>query len=58
MFVTTDQNLKYQQQLSDRRLAIVVLSSTWWPRIKRHIAVVRAAVHAATAGSYVEIPIP
>jgi hypothetical protein len=32
VFVTTDTNLKYQQNLSNRRLAIVVLLSTSWPR--------------------------
>jgi len=34
VFVTTDLNLKYQQNLSVRRIAIVVLTSTSWPRIQ------------------------
>ena len=34
VLVTTDQNLKYQQNLTDRKIAIVVLSSTSWPRIQ------------------------
>jgi hypothetical protein len=36
--VTTDQNLKYQQNRSERRLAIAVLLTTSWPRIERHVA--------------------
>ena len=36
VFVTTDRNLKYQQNLTNRRLAIVVLLSTSWPRFKPH----------------------
>jgi len=34
VLVTTDMNLQYQQNLKDRRIAIVVLSTTSWPRIK------------------------
>jgi len=35
VFVTTDTNLKYQQNPSSRRIAIIVLSTTSWPRIRR-----------------------
>lgn len=58
MLVTKDQNLKYQQNLSDRMIAIVVLSTTSWPRIERVVSKVAAAVSAAHAGSYVEVRIP
>ncbi|MEA5451008.1 hypothetical protein VB780_20690 [Leptolyngbya sp. CCNP1308] len=34
VFVTTDQNLQHQQNLSARKLAIVVLNTTSWPRIR------------------------
>ena len=34
--VTTDQNLKYQQNLPLRRVAIAVLMTTSWPRMERH----------------------
>ena len=58
VLVTTDRNLRYQQNLSGRRLAIVVLGSTSWPRIRREIAAVIRAVDGATEGSYMEVPIP
>lgn len=58
VFITTDQNLKYQQQLRDRQLAIVVLSTTSWPRIQQELATIQAVVTAVTAGSYHEITIP
>ncbi len=32
--LTTDKNLKYQQRLATRRIAIIVLSTTSWPRIE------------------------
>ena len=58
VLVTTDGNLQYQQNLQDRRLAIVVLLSTSWPRIQRSIRAVADAVGAATPGSYTEVDIP
>ncbi len=58
LMVTTDSNLHHQQNLGDRRLAIVVLSSTSWPRIQRAIAAVVGAINAASPGSYVEVEIP
>ena len=57
-FVTTDQNLKYQQHLSSRRIAIAVLLTTSWPRIERHAPTVVGQLDRLTAGSYVEIAIP
>lgn len=58
VLVATDTNLKYQQNLASRRIAIVVLGTTSWPRIKAAAEVVVAAVSASTAGSYADLPIP
>jgi hypothetical protein len=58
VLLTTDTNLRYQQNLAKRAIAIVVLGKARWPRIKPVIARVAAAVDAATAGSYTEIEIP
>lgn len=58
VIVTTDSNLKYQQNLKSRRIAIVVLSTPSWPRIPRAVAAVIAAVDAAAEGSYTEVDIP
>jgi hypothetical protein len=54
VLVTADCNLKYQQNLTSRRIAIVGLSTTSWPRIQRAVAAVIAAVDGATAGTYAE----
>ena len=35
VLVTTDQNLRYQQNLRGRKIAVVVLTTTSWPRIAR-----------------------
>lgn len=58
VFVTTDKNLKYQQNLLGRRLAVVVLLSTSWPRMQRALPMIAEAVARATAGSYQEVEIP
>ncbi|HEX8691747.1 MAG TPA: hypothetical protein VF746_04955 [Longimicrobium sp.] len=57
VLVTTDTNLKYQQNLASRTIAIVVLSTTSWPRIKAAAGLVAAAVAAAARGTYAEVPI-
>ena len=44
-FITTDKNLSYQQNLAGRRLAILVLPTTSWPLIQKHIAEVATAVN-------------
>ena len=38
VLVTTDSSLKYQQNLVGRRVAVVVLLSTSWPRIQQVIS--------------------
>ena len=58
VFVTTDKNLKYQQNLTGRSLAIVVLLTTSWPRLKSHLPVVVAAIDLAQRGSYHEVSVP
>jgi hypothetical protein len=57
VLITTDKNLKYQQNLSTRRLAIVVLLSTSWPKIQQKASTVSAAVDQSTIGSYIEVQI-
>ncbi len=57
LLVTTDRNLKYQQQLGGRQLAILVLLSTSWPRIKAHIDSILAGIERIQPGEYAEIPI-
>ena len=57
VLVTTDKNWKYQQNLSERSLAIVVLLSTSWPKIQAKVSEVVVAVDGATKGSYTEVPL-
>ncbi|NIO06822.1 MAG: hypothetical protein GTO40_02100 [Deltaproteobacteria bacterium] len=57
VFVTTDRNLKDQQNLSGLRMAIVVLSSTSWPRIEKVATEVQQVIEAALPGSFKEVQI-
>lgn len=58
LFLTTDKNLAYQQNLEDRKIAIVVLGVQQWPVLRQHAHLVTAAVNAASPGSYTLIEIP
>ena len=58
VFVTTDKNLGGQQTFGGLRIAIVVLSSTSWPRIQKAVTVVKQAIDAALPGSVKEVAIP
>ena len=55
VLITTDQNLKYQQNLTGRRIAIVVLLTTNWPRIERKASFVVDALATMSVGSFMEI---
>ena len=57
-FLTTDRNLRYQQNLARRRIAIVVLAKGRWRLIKPRLPEIAAAVDAATPGSFAEVDIP
>ena len=57
LFVTTDRNLQYQQNLSDRKIAVVVLSTTSWPRIRAESSLMVSSINEVIPNSYVEINI-
>jgi hypothetical protein len=58
VLITTDKNIRYQQNLKGRKIALVVLGAGLWRRIRPFLPQLLAAVNAATPGSYTEIEIP
>jgi hypothetical protein len=52
LLLTCDQNISYQQNLTGRRLAMVVLTTNYWPHLRNHAAAVAAAIGAAQSGSF------
>jgi hypothetical protein len=53
-----DKNMRYQQNPSKRKIAIVVLGNQQWPDVRLHLDKIVAAVNAAIPGSYEEVEIP
>jgi hypothetical protein len=60
VMVTSDQNIRYQQNLTGRKLALVVLGSNIWPVVRQQSALIAASVNEAKPGGYyfIEMPLP
>ena len=58
VLVTTDKNIRYQQNFAIRKIAIVVLGQGCWTLIKPYVAQVVVAITGATPGSFSEVEIP
>ena len=58
VLVTSDKSIKYQQNLTGRRLALVVLTQGRWRLVRQRLSAIAAAVEATTPGSYAEVEIP
>ena len=57
ILLTTDQKMRYQQSLTDRQLAVLVLLSTAWPRIQTRIDQIQEAIESALPGEFKDVPI-
>ncbi len=55
VLLTADRNLRHQQNLSGRRIGLLVLSTNHWPTIRDNAPQVLAAVEGAGRGRYVEV---
>jgi hypothetical protein len=55
VFITTDRQLKYQQNLTYFQIAIEVLPTTSWPVIQKHTAKIAAALDSIRPGDFIEI---
>jgi len=52
VFLTADKNLRYQQNLSGRNLAIVLLPTNHWPTLRQHIPEVQAALYTVSPAGF------
>ena len=55
LFILADKNLRYQQNLQGRRLAILVLPTTSWRVIQKNLAIVIPAVDQLRPGHFIEL---
>jgi predicted nuclease of predicted toxin-antitoxin system len=58
LLITTDQQLRHQQNLRGRKLGILVLTTTSWPRIELHIPQILEAIDQISPGDYLEVILP
>lgn len=58
VLVTTDQNLRHQQNLGARQIAILVLPYANWPKLQAHVPAIVAAIATMVPGQYLELTLP
>jgi len=58
ILITTDRRLKYQQNLTQRQIAVLVLSTTSWPRIEKVADDVAHKLSVLAAGEFREFDVP
>ncbi len=57
VLLTCDQNVRYQQNFTGRKLALVILTSNHWPTLRRVAARIAIAVDFVQAGQVVRVDI-
>jgi hypothetical protein len=57
LMITTDQQLRYQQNLSERKMAVLVLLSSSWPRLIKVVREICETVESIEQGEYREISV-
>ena len=55
VLITTDRNVRHQQSVTGRGLAIIVLPTTSWPRIQLNSDAIARAVASIARGQYLEL---
>jgi hypothetical protein len=58
VFVTTDRNIRFQQNLTDRKIAVVVLGRGRWRLIRTRLREIASAIESAKPGAFTEVEIP
>ncbi len=57
ILITADQNIRYQQNMTRRRLSVIVLDTNDWPTIRENYQRILEAVEACAAGGFIEVAI-
>ncbi len=58
LFIVADKNLRYQQNLKSRKLAILELWTNHRPTLEKHFGRIKAAAESIAAGEYVVLESP
>ena len=57
LLLTCDRNIRHQQNLAGRKLALVILSSNHWPTLRRAAARIATAVDFVQTGQIVSVDV-
>jgi hypothetical protein len=58
LILTTDRNMRHQQNIEGHRIAVVILSSQQWPELRPHVQLVIDAFARVKPGTFIEVDIP
>lgn len=58
LLVTPDKNMRYQQNFTNRKIALIVIGNAQWPVLRHYVQLVSAAINSVKPGSYTEVAIP
>jgi hypothetical protein len=58
IFITADKNMRHQQNLAGRKIAVIVLGNAQWPTLRRYVDRVVVALNRAKPGNYFEVEVP
>jgi predicted nuclease of predicted toxin-antitoxin system len=57
LFLTSDRNLQYQQNLRGRKIAVLLLSTNHWPTLKKQVPLVQTALGKIRPNEFVRLEI-
>ena len=55
LLITADKNIRYQQNLPIRKIALIVLSTNDWAVVRAQLGLVTQGVQGISPGSYIEV---
>jgi uncharacterized protein DUF5615 len=55
VLVTTDRNLRRQQSLAGRKLAVLILPTTSWPRLETEVDKIASSLESINPGQFLEL---
>ena len=58
VFLLADKNLRYQQNLTERKIAIIELPTNRWPMLQKTLPSIIAAVDQSYPGNYEILELP
>jgi predicted nuclease of predicted toxin-antitoxin system len=57
VLLTCDQSIRYQQNLKDRTIAIVLIDTNDWKVVRRHVSLIERTIASATQGEFLSLEI-